>query len=195
MMMPLWQVFNFLWFHELLLTLLNFTGVQFKKVGRTTYLSLIGRELLSFNKGTLGKEKDSKVPPILGLISVSGITAAIGHYAFMDKAPGLESNRRQYNILQNETIMFVMSSVGKDAGQSYVPYFDGNEVTFDIKSPVKRISFIHYTNHDDYAGYIKPIVYPLDYRKHFSTKYEAPKFLFAEGITNFNSSIENDIED
>jgi hypothetical protein len=53
-----------------------------------------------------------------------------------------------------------------------VPYLDGTEATFEIASPLSNIKFIHFTNDDEHAGFIKPIIQSMDYRKHFFEKFE-----------------------
>ena len=57
-----------------------------------------------------------------------------------------------------------MNSLIADAGQSMVPYFDSTDIAFDVRSPLGGIGFFHHSSSSDYAGYIRPIIYSLDYR-------------------------------
>lgn len=50
-----------------------------------------------------------------------------------------------------------------DAGQSMVPYFDATDITFDEKSALGGIGFMHHSSSMDYAGYIRPLIYSLHY--------------------------------
>ena len=44
-----------------------------------------------------------------------------------------------------------------------VPYFDSTDITFDMKTPLGGIGFLHHTNNDRYAGYIRPVILSLNY--------------------------------
>lgn len=68
-------------------------------------------------------------------------------------------------VSKNVKFAFVKSDEETDAGQSFLPYFDPSDVTFDQPAPLSMIEFAHYTNNEDYAGYIRPIIKSLDYRK------------------------------
>jgi len=39
------------------------------------------------------------------------------------------------------------------------------------------LTFVHYTNDENYAGYIKPVISSLDYRKYFNTSYQPEDFV------------------
>jgi hypothetical protein len=78
---------------------------------------------------------------------------------------GLKSNDNQFKVSKNVRILFVRSDEEADAGQSFLPYFDPSYVTFDQPAPLSMIELVHYTNNDDYAGYIRPVIKSLDYRK------------------------------
>jgi hypothetical protein len=138
------------------------TGVQFKYTFIGASWSIYGRKLVDFNRGILGSEENVN---------------SVGNYRYdaSDLIPGLSSGKR-FTIGKNRRVSFGISNEDEDAGQSFVPYFDGNEVTFDIKSPLTGISLIHYTNDPKYAGFIRPVIRSLDYRKLFSTSYQVEKF-------------------
>ena len=56
-----------------------------------------------------------------------------------------------------------MSSLIADAGQSMVPYFDSTDISFDVRAPLGGIGFFHHSSSSDYAGYIRPFIYSLNY--------------------------------
>lgn len=125
---------------------------------------MIGRKL-NFNEGTLGKQ----------VIKTSSNKGTL--FDANDKIPGIFSAKKQFKVQKNTRIRFGMSSEVMDAGQSFVPYFDGNDVSFDVKTPLSGLSFVHFTNDDNYAGYIKPVIVGLDYRKYFNTSYQPEEFV------------------
>lgn len=43
------------------------------------------------------------------------------------------------------------------------PYFDTTSVSYEIKAPIMGIGFFHYTNSDEYAGFIRPYLIPFHY--------------------------------
>jgi len=107
---------------------------------------------------------------------IAKTTGSLVNFDASDLIPGLSSGRK-FTIGRNRRVEFGISNEDEDAGQSFVPYFDGNEVTFDIKSPLSGITLIHYTNDVNYAGFIRPVIRSLDYRKLFSTSYEVEQFV------------------
>lgn len=53
--------------------------------------------------------------------------------------PGTDSN---INVIDKRKIItFGQSNEKADAGQSFVPYFDGRSITFDVKSPISGLGF------------------------------------------------------
>jgi len=128
-------------------------------------LSIIGRELLDFNKGTLGKEITKPTDKTDSFFNA------------YDKIPGLSTTNTLYTVRRNARVTFSLSNEKADAGQSFVPYFDGNEVSFNIKAPLSGLTFVHYTNDENHAGYIKPVISSLDYRKYFNFSYQSEEFV------------------
>lgn len=78
--------------------------------------------------------------------------------------PGLnpDPHQRLMNITENVAVDFTLSGED-DFGQSCVPYFDGSDVMFGVKVPLSDVTFVHYTNDDDYGGYIRPVLKSIDY--------------------------------
>lgn len=77
------------------------------------------------------------------------------------KKPGLKGSS-EYTITKNQLINFGMSHEKSDAGQTFVPHFDGIDVTMDSKSPLSGIGLFHFTDNTRYAGYIKPYLFTLN---------------------------------
>lgn len=83
--------------------------------------------------------------------------------SFNDTIPGLDESSDKFKINKKLLIEFGLSNEEADAGQSFVPYFDGSDITFDVKSPLSGLGLFHYTRHSDYAGYIRPTLQSLNY--------------------------------
>lgn len=78
------------------------------------------------------------------------------------------------DMFSNTVIKFGVSNQEADIGQTFVPFFDGVDVTFDFVSPLSGLGLLHYTNDDKYAGYIRPYLRSFNYN-HYLIFYE--KFL------------------
>lgn len=78
---------------------------------------------------------------------------------------GIGSKENRQNVSRDVKIYFKKSDERSDAGQSYVPHFDPTEVTFNEPAPLSMIELVHYTDFSDYAGFIRPVVKSLDYRR------------------------------
>jgi hypothetical protein len=128
-------------------------------------LSIIGRELLDFKNSTLGSE------------IVKNTGSIDKFFNAYDKIPELSKTNTLYTVRMNARVSFSISNEKADAGQSFVPYFDGSEVSFNIKSPLSGLTFVHYTNDESYAGYVKPVISSLDYRKYYNMSYQPEEFV------------------
>ncbi|CAO1352978.1 unnamed protein product [Diamesa tonsa] len=76
----------------------------------------------------------------------------------ISKRPGKISTNWKYDVF------FGTSNQVSDAGQTMVPFFDTTDITFNVKAPLGGIGFFHHSSSSDYAGYIRPIIYSLDYK-------------------------------
>lgn len=79
--------------------------------------------------------------------------------------PGLKSKDRSFTVSQDVWLEFGKSDEGTDAAQTFVPYFDSYSATFDPPAPISMVNLIHVTNNGDHAGFIRPWVKSLDYKK------------------------------
>jgi len=120
---------------------------------------------VNFNTGLLGDEKHIQTPDNVRSIN------------FENLVPGLNRNSNNFKHQNNSIVKFEVSDEDNDAGQSFVPYFDGNDISFKVKSPLSGITLMHYTNDEKYAGYIRPVIKSLDYRKFFNTTYRFDEFI------------------
>lgn len=134
---------------------MSYTGVSW---------SIYGRKIVDFNKGVMGNEDEIQSASSSGSLNAENLI------------PGLSSGKK-FSTRNNIKVIFGISNEDNDAGQSFVPYFDGTNITFDISAPLSGISLIHYTNDVNYAGYIRPVLRSLNYRKLFKTAYEADEFI------------------
>lgn len=90
------------------------------------------------------------------------------HLSIHGRIPGLSPSSYIYRITTSSRIVFGTSNEREDAGQTFVPFLDSNEVTLNIKAPLAGIGLLHYSNRDDYAGYIKPYIRTLNYVDYLS---------------------------
>lgn len=63
----------------------------------------------------------------------------------------------------NINLKFQKSDEQSDAGQNTVPFFDTTNIAFDSIAPISSIGLIHYTNSDEYAGFVRPTIKSIDY--------------------------------
>lgn len=80
------------------------------------------------------------------------------------KIPGVSFSSK-LSVIKSKIIKFGRSNEKADAGQSFVPYFDGSEVTTENKVPLSGIELIHFSDDHNYAGYIKPNLITFDVSK------------------------------
>lgn len=116
-------------------------------------LRIFGKNIESFTLGRIGDDE------------YYADTANTGSEKSLNfKIPGLDLKSSQ-NFITNkhQTIEFGLSNEEVDAGQSFVPYFDGSDTSLDVKSPIAGLGFLHYTNNEDFAGFVKPYTITLNY--------------------------------
>ncbi|CAO1373543.1 unnamed protein product [Diamesa hyperborea] len=82
---------------------------------------------------------------------------------FQDKIPLISKRPGTVSTKWNYDIFFGTSNQETDAGQTMLPFFDSTNITFDEKAPLGGIGFFHHTSSSDYAGYIRPFIYSLNY--------------------------------
>jgi hypothetical protein len=119
-------------------------------------LRVYGKVIEDFNFGSLGRQTISFDAPEYNEVNDQELNA-----------PGTITGTGNSDIVNKfKTIRFGMSNSLADAGQSFVPFFDGTEVTTDNKVPLAGIGFMHFTSSDEYAGYIKPYLITLNLAAH-----------------------------
>ncbi|CAO1346334.1 unnamed protein product [Diamesa tonsa] len=129
------------------------TAIQFVQKDGSVRLQVNGQGLIDFEMGKMG-------PP----------WSFMKKYAWTDvksiegKLIGLRNHSTVYTKTTNQIIKFGVSDEKTDAGQSFVPYFDGTAIEFDNKTPLSGVGFMHFTNDDSYAGYIRPYIMSFRYK-------------------------------
>lgn len=118
----------------------SFNGIRLKIHGKK----------LEFTEGSLGNSAEATG-------NLNGINIMIGNNT------GLDKGSSSFQTKSNCDVQFRKSDEETDAGQNFVPYFDGTAVIFDQPAPISSIGLIHYTNNQTYAGYIRPIIKSIDY--------------------------------
>lgn len=59
-----------------------------------------------------------------------------------------------------------MSNERTDGGQEFVPFFDATDVK--NVSPLSGFGLLHYTNDDEYAGYVRPYLITYNIAAHLN---------------------------
>lgn len=81
------------------------------------------------------------------------------------KHPG-KSNSTNIKVNKNRIISFGLSNEKSDAGQQFVPFFDGSDISINSLSPLSGFGLLHYTDDEDYAGYIRPFLIIFNVNAH-----------------------------
>lgn len=135
------------------------TGYQFYyHLTRKFYaLKLFGKSLLKPDFGSLDENE---------LVKTSNETEKLLDKNLETKVPGLVEWKESYKVtLGNSSIIvkFGASNQKMDAGQTFIPFFDGSDAMFEVESPLAGIGLLHYTNDPQYAGYIRPYLRSYNY--------------------------------
>lgn len=109
-----------------------------------------GRKFKNFETGKLSSK----------IISSSNHTPSIPVVDLEYKKPA--SSGSNIKIFKSKTIKFGRSIEKFDAGQSFVPYFDGSDVTTDNKVPLCGLRLLQFIGDESFAGYIKPQLITLN---------------------------------
>jgi hypothetical protein len=124
------------------------TGLQFTNNGGTLRLRVFGRVIdgQSLAFGLMRKIENIRhrwtlVTEDLRLDSLS-----------KGLASGNDIKYPNFKIIKDRELVFSQQTVG----QTLLKFFDNNEATFDIKSPIAGIGFYLYTNSDRHVGFIRP---------------------------------------
>ena len=84
-----------------------------------------------------------------------------------DRIPGIDTSKLKYDVTSKARVSFDKSNEKKDAGQTYLPFFDARSIESAIPAPLSGLELIHYTtksdNDGEYAGYIAPRISTIHY--------------------------------
>lgn len=134
-------------------------GVQFYNSEGTLKLRAFGKEIESFINANLGD---------IELTKDANVYKAF--VSFKSTIPGIDTNTENVTVTRNLVIEFGMSNEKVDAGQSFLPYFDGTNVTPKNRRWLSGLGLLHYTRNHTYAGYVKPYLKTLNYGDLFLTE-------------------------
>ena len=122
-------------------------------------MRIFGKNIIGTDFGTLDEEEIKKTNYGINLAVLKNLET---------KIPGLLHPKEGFTVTfgnSSTIIKFGASNQRVDAGQTYVPYFDGADTTFEVESPLSGIGLIHYTNDIEFAGYIRPYLRSYKYGK------------------------------
>lgn len=125
--------------------------MQFTDNGNYLSFDIYGKKIESFSLGIIGAEE-----------TAARLETPDSSYESDEKIPGLAKTGKFF-ITKQKYVKFGISNEEVDAGQSFVPYFDGTEIVMDVRSPLSGLGFLHYLNNDSYAGFIRPYLKSLNY--------------------------------
>ena len=72
-----------------------------------------------------------------------------------DAIPLIDSAVETYNVYSNVKISMGKGNEEKDAGQSFLPYFDSQNIELTIPAPLSGLELIYY-NTPEYGGFVRP---------------------------------------
>lgn len=78
------------------------------------------------------------------------------------KVEGISGSSSSFNVFRHKTVKFGISNEISDAGQSFVPFFDGSDVAFNNKAPLRGVGFMLFEQAGT-AGYIRPYLMTYNY--------------------------------
>lgn len=137
------------------------TGVQLQVRGNRVRLIIHGKVInaQSFGLGILDKTDNSFADSTTALNS-DRIILDDKEYGL---AEGPNVTHPKYQVIKDFLIVFTQN----DNGKSTFPFFDLKSMTYDTKSALGGIGFFYYTNDDNYAGFIRPYLVPVNYKSFF----------------------------
>lgn len=77
--------------------------------------------------------------------------------------PGIDRSAHGYSTRYQKSVHFGVSNEKNDAGQTFVPFFDGSDVSLQSKAPISGVGFMLFTKGENYAGYIRPYLKTYNY--------------------------------
>lgn len=149
-----WLV-NFHNFITKVFSLFSFTfaslGVQLISSSNKVGLKVFGKKLSTESLIVLGAaESSAEGEHTSGEIDQDG------------KIEGISGSSSNYNVFRHNTVKFGISNEISDAGQSFVPFFDGSDVAFNNKAPLRGVGFLLFEQAGT-AGYIRPYLLTYNY--------------------------------
>ena len=82
--------------------------------------------------------------------------------------PLINSAVATYTIESNVRVYMGKGSEKKDAGQSYLPFFDSQNIELTIPAPLSGLQLIYY-NTPEYGGFIRPRISSINYLDYLLT--------------------------
>lgn len=135
----------------------NVLGIQLTAIGDVLSMKSFGRNFESFVLGTLENNEVTQ--------EASSSGGKLKHSDQSFKNPG-KSDSTIIKVKKNQIISFGLSNEKSDAGQQFVPFFDGSDVTIDSLSPLSGFGLLQWTTDEEYAGYISPFLITYNINAH-----------------------------
>lgn len=89
-----------------------------------------------------------------------------------DHIPLINYDVKEYSVYSNKRIIMGKGNEKKDAGQSYLPYFDSQSITMAIPAPLSGLQLVHYYtsgNPASYAGFVRLRISTINYLDYLLT--------------------------
>jgi hypothetical protein len=138
------------------------TGLQFTNNDGTLRLRVFGKAIdgQSFTFGLMRKRENNRHRStfVSSKLRLDSLTAGL--------ASGSDINYPNFKIIKNRELVFSQQIVG----QTLLRFFDNNEASFDVKSPIAGIGFYLYTNSDQHVGFIRPFLIAMNYTSFFTIR-------------------------
>ena len=135
-----WKTSNLISLDGILMGSKILTGIQFVKKEESVRLQMYGQQLTDFDTGTIDSSVSTETA--MGWTAVKSMDG---------KIIGLRDGSVDFKRTISQTIEFGVSDEETDAGQSF-------------EGPLSGVGFMHYSNDDSYAGYIRPYIMNFKYK-------------------------------
>ena len=100
-------------------------------------------------------------------VSKSYTTVSSSTYA-EDAIPLIEGNVGKYAVYSDIRVTMGKGNEEKDAGQSFLPYFDSQNIELTIPAPLSGLELIYY-NTPNYGGFVRPRISSINYLDYLLT--------------------------
>lgn len=105
-------------------------------------------------------------------VQVTGDPTSRSTLQMGERQPSIDLNFPIYNITSNTRVIMGMSHEGTDAGQTFLPFFDSQDIVLTVPAPLCGLELISYTSDGtptQFGGFIRPRLTTINYLDYLLT--------------------------